>query len=69
MRGDDGFKRQFSSDNTAGWCPEVLAAFNHGNRGFMPSCGNDELTRAVCDRLRSLVETDCEVFFDRALAV
>lgn len=63
MRVDDGFKIQFASDNTAGLCPEALAAFNAGNRGFMPSYGNDELTQAVCDRLRSVFETDCEVFF------
>lgn len=63
MLGDDGFKIQFSSDNTAGLCPEALAAFNEGNRGFVPSYGNDELTRAVCDQLRSVFETDCEVFF------
>lgn len=59
----DGFKLQFSSDNTAGVCPEALAAFNAANSGFLPSYGNDDLTRAVCDRLREVFETDCEVFF------
>jgi threonine aldolase len=63
MTSDNGFKLQFSSDNTAGVCPEALAAFNAANRGFVPSYGNDELTRAVCDRLRQVFETDCEVFF------
>ncbi|MDP2169027.1 MAG: low specificity L-threonine aldolase [Rhodocyclaceae bacterium] len=59
----DGFKLQFSSDNTAGICPEALAAFNAANRGFVPSYGNDDHTLAVCDRLRAVFETDCEVFF------
>ena len=59
----DGFKLQFSSDNTAGVCPEALAAFNEANHGFAPSYGNDDVTRAVCDRLREVFETDCQVFF------
>ena len=59
----EGFKLQFSSDNTAGICPEALAAFNAANRGFQPSYGNDDLTHAVCDRLREVFETDCEIFF------
>ena len=58
-----GWKLQFASDNTAGACPEALAAFNAANSGWAASYGNDELTQAVCDRLRSLFETDCEVFF------
>ncbi len=63
MSHPDGFKLQFSSDNTAGVCPEALSAFNEANRGFQPSYGNDELTSAVCDRLREVFETDCEIFF------
>lgn len=63
MLDDGGFKIQFSSDNTAGLCPEALAAFNAGNHGFVPSYGNDDLTRTVCDRLRDVFDTDCEVFF------
>lgn len=59
----EGFKLQFSSDNTAGVCPEALSAFIEANRGFQPSYGNDGLTRAVCDRLREVFETDCEIFF------
>jgi threonine aldolase len=59
----DGFRLQFSSDNTAGICPEALSAFNAANHGFTPSYGNDDLTRSVCDRLRAVFETDCDVFF------
>ena len=58
-----GFHTQFASDNTAGTCPEALAAFIAANAGFQPSYGDDAATRAVCDRLRALFETDCDVYF------
>ncbi|WP_407279803.1 low specificity L-threonine aldolase [Aromatoleum evansii] len=58
-----GYRLQFASDNTAGTCPEALAAFNEANRGFASSYGNDEATAAVCDRLRALFERDAEIFF------
>jgi threonine aldolase len=58
-----GFALQFASDNTAGICPEALAAFNAANTGFAASYGNDEATRQVCDRLRELFATDVEIFF------
>jgi threonine aldolase len=58
-----GFHLQFASDNTAGACPQAMAAFVAANAGFAPSYGNDDATRAVCDRLRALFEADCEVFF------
>jgi threonine aldolase len=58
-----GFHTQFASDNTAGIAPEALAAFNAANVGFLPSYGEDATTRAVCDRLREVFETDCDVYF------
>lgn len=58
-----GFHTQFASDNTAGVCPEALAAFNLANAGFQPSYGDDAATREVCDRLRALFEKDCDVYF------
>lgn len=58
-----GYKLQFASDNTAGVCPEALAAFNAANLGFASSYGNDEATAAVCDGLRTLFERDAEIFF------
>jgi threonine aldolase len=54
---------QFASDNVAGVCPEALSAFTQANEGFAPSYGNDAATQAVCDRLRSVFEHDCDVFF------
>ena len=56
-----GFFDQFASDNTAGVAPEALAAFNAANAGFLPSYGEDAATRAVCDRIRALFDTDCDV--------
>jgi len=58
-----GWQRQFASDNTAGVCPEAMEALLAANRGWLPSYGNDELTRQVCDRLRDVFETDCDVYF------
>ncbi len=58
-----GWRTQFASDNTAGICHEGLDALQAANAGWLPSYGNDALTLAVCDRLRELFETDCDVYF------
>ena len=58
-----GFYDQFASDNTAGCCPEALAAFNTANRGFLPSYGEDSNTRAICDRIRQLFDCDADIYF------
>ena len=56
--------QQFASDNTAGVCPEAMAAFQRANEtGHEISYGEDTWTAQVCDRIRDLFETDCEVFF------
>lgn len=56
--------QQFASDNTAGVCPEAMAAFVEANgTGHEVSYGDDTWTHQVCDRMRALFETDCEVFF------
>ena len=56
--------QQFASDNTAGICPEALAAFVAANEtGHEVSYGDDTWTQQVCDRMRDVFETDCEVFF------
>jgi len=56
--------QQFASDNTAGVCPEAMAAFLRANEtGHEVSYGDDTWTHQVCDRIRELFETECEVFF------
>ncbi len=60
---EPGWERQFASDNTAGVCPEAMAALQAANDGWLPSYGNDDITRRVCDRLREVFETDCDVYF------
>lgn len=52
----------FASDNTAGFCPEALQAIEQANRESVASYGEDGFTRRLCDRVRELFETDCEVF-------
>jgi threonine aldolase len=54
----------FTSDNSAGICPEALAAIVRANEGSAPSYGADRWTREACDRLRALFEKpDAEIFF------
>ena len=56
--------QHFASDNNAGCCPEVLQAMLAADRtGHEPSYGEDHWTKLVCDRMRELFQTDCEVFF------
>lgn len=52
-----------ASDNTAGVCPEALAALAAANVGSVPSYGDDTLTARAKKRFSDLFETDCEVFF------
>jgi threonine aldolase len=54
---------QFASDNTAGICPEAWEALTEANEGFLPSYGDDALTRDACNAFRELFETDCDVYF------
>ena len=51
------------SDNTAPICPEAWAALQEANAGAAPSYGEDEWTARVCEQVRELFETECDVFF------
>ena len=53
---------EFASDNTAGICPEALAALQEANTGAVASYGDDDWTRRLCGRVREIFETDCDVF-------
>jgi threonine aldolase len=55
-------RHQFASDNTAGICPEVLAALEEANRVAAISYGDDEWTRRVRESVRDLFETDCDAY-------
>ncbi|MFO1171104.1 MAG: low specificity L-threonine aldolase [Hyphomicrobiaceae bacterium] len=56
--------QQFASDNNAGIAPAALQALLASDAsGHEPSYGEDRWTVEVCDRMRRLFETDCEVFF------
>ncbi|MBL4693146.1 MAG: low specificity L-threonine aldolase [Magnetovibrio sp.] len=56
--------QQFTSDNTAGMCPQALAAFVEANlTGHEDAYGEDTWTAKVCDRIRDVFECDAEVFF------
>jgi threonine aldolase len=61
---DSGTGRyDFASDNTAAICPEAWAALEEANINEAPSYGEDRWTARVCDRIRELFETDCDVYF------
>jgi threonine aldolase len=55
-------RHEFASDNTAPICPEALAALQQANVDAVPSYGEDPFTADVCDRVREIFETDCDVF-------
>lgn len=61
---DSGTERyEFASDNTSPICPEAWKTLNDANFGNTPSYGEDRWTARVCDRIRELFETDCDVYF------
>jgi threonine aldolase len=61
---DSGTGRyEFASDNTAPICPGAWTALEEANINEAPSYGEDRWTARVCDRIRDLFETDCDVYF------
>ena len=53
----------FASDNTAGVCPEALAALSAANAGRVPSYGDDAHTAEAKRHFAELFECECDVFF------
>src|SRR5256885_46923 len=53
----------FASDNTAGVCPEALAALTAANAGRVPSYGDDAHTAKAKRLFTEVFETNCDVFF------
>ena len=57
-------RQQFASDNNAGMAPEALQALLEADAsGHAPGYGDDRWTKAACDRIRELFQTDCDVYF------
>jgi len=56
-------RHEFSSDNVAPICPESWAALQEANAHYAPSYGEDRWTARVCDRVREIFETNCDVYF------
>ncbi len=59
----DAGRYEFASDNTAAICPEASAALEEANADAVASYGDDRWTARVCDRIREIFETDCDVYF------
>ena len=55
-------RHEFASDNTASICPEAWDALGKANAGVSSSYGDDRWTAQLCERVRQLFETDCDVF-------
>jgi threonine aldolase len=53
----------FASDNVAPICPEAWTALQESNVHYAPSYGEDRWTARVCNRVREIFETDCDVYF------
>lgn len=56
-------RHTFASDNTAGVCPEAMAALQACNAGCVPSYGDDVHTAEAKRHLANLFGGGCEVFF------
>src|SRR5262249_52638384 len=56
-------RHEFASDNTAPICPEAWATLQEANTDYAAAYGEDRWTAAVCDRIREIFETDCDVYF------
>ena len=59
----DAGRYEFASDNTAAICPEAWAALEEANADTAASYGEDRWTARVCERIREIFETDCNVYF------
>src|SRR5213076_2300518 len=59
----DAGRYEFASDNTAAICPEAWAALEEANTDAAASYGDDWWTARVCERVREIFETDCDVYF------
>jgi threonine aldolase len=53
-------RHELASDNTAGICPETLAALREANTETAASYGDDRWTARLREIVRDLFETDCE---------
>jgi threonine aldolase len=53
----------FASDNTAGACPEAMAALVAANTGFSSGYGGDDVTARAADAVRALLDCDADVRF------
>jgi threonine aldolase len=56
-------RHEFASDNTAPICREAWAALQEANADYAAAYGEDRWTTRVCDRIREIFETDCDVYF------
>jgi threonine aldolase len=56
-------RHEFASDNIAPICPEAWAALQEANAGYAAAYGEDRWTARVCDGIRGIFETDCDVYF------
>jgi len=56
-------RHEFASDNTTPICPEAWAALQEANASYAAAYGEDRWTARVCDGIREIFETDCDVYF------
>jgi threonine aldolase len=53
---------ELASDNTAAICPAAWTTLQKANAGTAPSYGDDQWTAQVCEKVREIFETNCEVY-------
>ncbi|KAJ4253755.1 hypothetical protein NW762_010149 [Fusarium torreyae] len=54
--------RSFMSDNIAGASPEIVQAVVEAATEHVPPYGNDNITRAACQRLQDIFEREVDIF-------
>ncbi len=53
---------ELASDNTTAICPEAWAELESANHDEAASYGDDQWTQRLCNLVREIFETDCDVY-------
>src|SRR5207237_6465895 len=56
-------RHEFARDNTAPICADAWAALQEANTDYAAGYGESRWTGRVCDRIREIFETGCDVYF------
>jgi len=55
--------KSFASDNNSGVHPLVLTSIENINSGFVKSYGDDDYTKSVIEKFKTLFKCEVDIFF------